>query len=90
MTRITVEIDDQLLATARDVLGTETKVATINAALESVARRKLVAEAIALMNSVEMDYSGSEHSFRYGGGRDLGKLAERARLPREDPYPESA
>ena len=84
MTRITVEIDDELLATAREVLGTETKVATINAALQAVARRKLVADAIALMNSVEMDYTGSEQSFRYGGGRDLSKLAEKARLPREE------
>ena len=90
MTRITVEIDDELLAIAREVLGTETKVATINAALQAVARRKLVADAIALMNSVEMDYSGSENSFRYGGGRDLSKLAEKARLELEAERRESS
>ncbi len=80
MTRITVEIDDELLATAREVLGTETKVATINAALQEVARRKQVAEMLAVFDSVEMDYSRSVHSFKYGGGRDLSKLAEKARL----------
>ena len=87
MTRITVDIDDELLATAREVLGTETKVATINAALQSVARRKQVRDAITLMNSVEMDFSGSEDSFRYGGGRDLSQLEAKARRPREDSPP---
>jgi hypothetical protein len=90
MTRITVEIDDELLAIAREVLGTETKVATINAALQAVARRKLVADAIALMNSVEMDYSGSANSLRYGGGRDLSKLEEKARLEVEAERRESS
>jgi Arc/MetJ family transcription regulator len=83
MTRITVEIDDELLATAREVLGTETKVATINAALQEVARRKQVAEMLALLDTVEMDFSGSANSVRYGGGRDLSKLAEKARLEAE-------
>lgn len=80
MTRITVEIDDELLATAREVLGTETKVATINAALQEVARRKHVAEMLAVFDRVEMDYSRSVNSFKYGGGRDLSKLEEKARL----------
>jgi Arc/MetJ family transcription regulator len=79
MTRITVEIDDGLLATAREVLGTDTKVATVNAALRAVARRKQVIDAIVALNSVEMEYSGSEHSFRYGGDRDLSRLEDRAR-----------
>ena len=80
MTRITVEIDDELLAAAREVLGTETKVATINAALQEVARRKQVAEMLALLDTVEFDYTRSEYSAPYGGGRDFIKLAERARL----------
>jgi Arc/MetJ family transcription regulator len=84
MTRITVEIDDELLAAAREVLGTETKVATINAALQSVTRRKQVREAIELMNSVEMDYTRSVHSFKHGGGRDLSRLEEKARLEEEE------
>ena len=90
MTRITVEIDDELLAAAREVLGTETKVATINAALQSVTRRKQVRDAIELMNSVEMDFSGSENSFRYGGGRDLSRLDEKARLAEEAAKRENA
>jgi len=80
MTRITVDIDDELLATAREVLGTETKVATINAALREVARRKQVAEMLAVFDSVEMDYTRSAHAFKYGGGRDLSQLDEKARL----------
>jgi Arc/MetJ family transcription regulator len=90
MTRITVEVNDELLEAARDILGTDTKVATINAALLQVARRKQVADALALMNSVDMDYSGSETSFRYGGGRDLSRLEEKARLAEETLGRESA
>jgi Arc/MetJ family transcription regulator len=90
MTRITVEINEQLLAAAREVLGTETKVATINAALQEVARRKQVADMLAAFDSVEMDYSGSEKSFRYGGGRDLSRLEEKARLAEEAFRKESA
>jgi Arc/MetJ family transcription regulator len=90
MTRITVEINEELLAAAREVLGTETKVATINAALREVARRKQVADMLAAFDSVEMDYSGSEKSFRYGGGRDLNRLEEKARLAEEAFRKESA
>jgi Arc/MetJ family transcription regulator len=89
-TRITVEVDDELLAAAREVLGTETKVATIHAALQQVARRRKVAEALELMNSVEMDYSGSRDSFRFGGGRDLSRLEEKARLAQEALHRETA
>ena len=89
-TRITVEVNDEWLAAAKEVLGTTTKVGTINAALQEVARRKQVAEAVALMNSVEMDYSGSESSFRFGGGRDLSRLDEKARLAEEAFLRESA
>jgi Arc/MetJ family transcription regulator len=90
MTRITVEIDDELLAAAREVLGTETKVATINAALQEVARRKQVAEMLAIFDSVEMDYSRSASAFKYGGGRDLSRLEEKARLEQEASQRESA
>jgi hypothetical protein len=37
------------------------------------------AEVIAALDSVAMDLEGSEGSFRYGGGRDLSRLEERAR-----------
>jgi hypothetical protein len=90
MTRITVDIDDELLATAREVLGTETKVATINAALHEVARRKQVAEMLAVFDSVEMDYSRSTHAFKHGGGRDLSRLEEQARLEQEAARRETA
>jgi Arc/MetJ family transcription regulator len=91
MTRITVEIDDQLLEAARDVLGTDTKVATINEALREVARRKLVAESIAAMNMADMDFElGSERGIREGWGRDFSALDEKARMDPNDAYRESA
>ena len=52
--------------------------ATINAAPDS-APRKQAAEIMAALDSVAMDYTGSEQSWRYGGGRDLSRLEERAR-----------
>lgn len=79
MTRITVDVNDEWLDAAREVLGTDTKVGTINAALHSFALRKKAAEIVAALNSVEMDYTDSEQAWRYGGGRDLSRLAEDAR-----------
>ena len=79
MTRITVDVNDEWLTAARQVLGTDTKVATINAALHSFALRKQAAEIVAALDSVPMDFSGSEKSFRYRGGRDLSRLEEKAR-----------
>jgi Arc/MetJ family transcription regulator len=38
MTRITVEVNDELLEAAREALGTDSHVATIDAALRSVAQ----------------------------------------------------
>jgi len=82
MTRITVEIDDNLLHGAQRVLGTKTKVATINEALRLQALRAQAADIIGALDSVEMDFAGSGDSFRYGGGRDLAATEERARAPR--------
>ena len=79
MTRITVDVNDDWLETARDVLGTDTKVATINAALHSIALRKQAADIVAAFASVPMDFGGSEQSWDYGGGRDLSHLAKDAR-----------
>jgi hypothetical protein len=79
MTRITVDVNDEWLEAAREVLGTDTKVGTINAALETFAQRKKAAEIIALLDSAEMDHTGSADSWRYGGGRDLSRLVEAAR-----------
>jgi hypothetical protein len=34
---------------------------------------------MAVLDSIEMDYSGSDHAWRYGGGRDLSRVLEDAR-----------
>jgi hypothetical protein len=79
MTRITVDVNDQWLDAAREVLGTATKVATINEALRSFAVRKQAAEIVAAFDAVQMDFAGSEQAWHHGGGRDLSRLAEDAR-----------
>jgi hypothetical protein len=79
MTRITVDVNDGWLEAARVVLGTDTKVATINEALRIQAQKAKAAEILAALDSVEMDYTASADSFRYGGGRDLSRLDELAR-----------
>ncbi len=79
MTRITVDVNEGWLEAARVVLGTDTKVATINEALRIQALKAEAAGILAALDSVEMDYSGSADSFRYGGGRDLGRLDALAR-----------
>jgi hypothetical protein len=79
MTRITVDVNDEWLEAAREVLGTDTKVGTINAALETFAQRKKAAEIMAALDSVQMDFTGSENAWRYGAGRDFSRLEEAAR-----------
>ena len=79
MTRIMVDVNDEWLEGARRYLGTDTKVATINAALRAFAQRKLAAEVSADLDGLDIDYSGSGDAWRFGGGRDLSQLAEDAR-----------
>jgi hypothetical protein len=81
MTRITVDVNDEWLEAARAELGTDTKVATINAALQAFAQRRKAAEIAETFARVEMDFSGSAEAWRFGGGRDLRPevLVERAR-----------
>lgn len=80
MARITVDVNEEWLAAAQEVLRTPTKVATINAALEAFARRKQVAAFMAAFDeTADWDFSGSEQGWRYGGGRDLSRLVENAR-----------
>lgn len=79
MTRISVDVNDEWLDAAREVLGTDTKVATINEALRLLALRKQAAEIMAALDSVEMDFEGSAQAWRYGGGRDLSRVVENAR-----------
>jgi hypothetical protein len=78
MTRITVDVNDHWLEAARVVLGTDTKVATINAALHVQALKAEAAEVLAAFDSAEMDFGPSD-GFGYGGGRDLSQLEEQAR-----------
>lgn len=75
MTRITVDVNDEWLDAARDVLGTDTKVATINAALHAFAVRKRAAEIVAAFDAVPVELDDRGRSWRYGGGRDLSALA---------------
>jgi len=79
MTRITVDVNDEWLEAARAELGTETKVATINAALHAFAVRRKAVDIVAAFDSVEIDFSDSPHGWRYDGGRDLSRLEEDAR-----------
>jgi len=82
MTRITVDVNDEWLEAAKKVLGTSTKVATINEALRAQAVKDQAARILAAFDSVTMDFTGSENAFGYGGGRDLSRLAEQARTGR--------
>lgn len=79
MTRITVDVNDDWLAAAQEVLGTGTKVATINAALYSFALQKQAAEIAAVFANADMDFTGSDQAWRFGGGRDLSRIVEDAR-----------
>jgi hypothetical protein len=79
MTRITVDVNDEWLDAAREVLGTDTKVATINEALRAFAMRKKAVDIVAAFDSVPMDFAGSGHAWGHGGGRDLSRLDEEAR-----------
>lgn len=79
MARITVDVNEEWLEAAQDVLGTNTKVATINAALHSFAVRRQAKDIVAAFDSVPMDFSESDRAWGYGGGRDFSRLAEDAR-----------
>jgi Arc/MetJ family transcription regulator len=79
MTRITVDVNDAWLAAAREVLGTDTKVATINEALRSFALKQQAIDIVHALDSVEMVFDDPTGGFRFGGGRDLSKLAKEAR-----------
>lgn len=75
MTRITVDVNDEWLDAARDALGTDTKVATINAALQVFALRRQAAEIVAAFDAVPVELGDGVDSWGYGGGRDLSALA---------------
>lgn len=79
MTRITVDVNDEWLEAARNVLGTSTKVATINEALHMQAISEQADRVLEAFDSVTMDFTGSRDSFGYDGGRDLSRLEDEAR-----------
>jgi Arc/MetJ family transcription regulator len=79
MARITVDVNEEWLEAARRILGTGTKVATINEALRVQAVKEEADRILAAFDSVPMDFGGSGDAFGYGGGRDLSQLEEQAR-----------
>jgi Arc/MetJ family transcription regulator len=79
MARITVDVNEEWLASARRVLGTDTKVATINEALRIQATKEQARQILAALDSVKMDFAGSADAFGNGGGRDLSELESDAR-----------
>ncbi len=72
MTRTVIDIDDKALATAARVLGTKTKVATVNAALADVAKREKQLEAALGIATGSKDLAdpkimkGASRSFDFG------------------------
>lgn len=79
MARITVDVNEEWLDSARRVLGTDTKVATINEALRIQATKEQARQILAALDSVKMDFTGSADAFGHGGGRDLSELESDAR-----------
>jgi hypothetical protein len=77
--RITVDVNEEWLDAAREVLGTHTKVATINAALHAFAVQRQARDIVWAFDSVLVDFEGSSGAWRYGGGRDLSRLEDDAR-----------
>lgn len=57
-TRITIDVNDEWLEAAREILGTQTKVATVNEALRSFAVRK---QAPAILAALDIDTCRSGH-----------------------------
>lgn len=72
MTRTVIDIDDKALAVASRILGTKTKVATVNAALAEVANRDKQLEAIRGIAKGSKDLAdpeimkGASRSFDFG------------------------
>jgi Arc/MetJ family transcription regulator len=83
VTRITVDVNEAWLEAARRVLGTGTKVATINEALRVQAVKEEADRILAAFDSVPMGFAGSGDAFGYGGGRDLSQLEAQARNGRD-------
>lgn len=74
-----MDVNEEWLEAAREVLGTHTKVATINAALHAFAVRRQAIDIVRAFDSVPMDFDISVDAWGYGGGRDLSSLERDAR-----------
>jgi Bacterial antitoxin of type II TA system, VapB len=77
--RITVDVNEEWLEAAREVLDTDTKVATINAALRAFAVRRQAIDIVRAFDSVAMNFDVAVDAWGYGGGRDLSALEHDAR-----------
>jgi Arc/MetJ family transcription regulator len=77
--RITVDVNEEWLAAAQEVLGTDTKVATINAALRAIAIRRQARDIVAAFDSVPIEFDRSGDAWGFHGGRDLSTLERDAK-----------
>lgn len=55
MSRMTMTVDDVLLAEAQQALGVATKVEAVRRALQEAVRRRKLAEALSHRGSIELD-----------------------------------
>lgn len=77
-----VDIDDEALARAREILGTTTKKDTINTALREVVRRQAVEDLFEMWREGSMDYDDHESLRRdawgYSAAADTGETKRAA------------
>jgi Arc/MetJ family transcription regulator len=71
MSMTAVDIDDEALARAREILGTTTKKDTINTALREVVRRQAVNDLFEMMDGDAFEYDDPEQLRRDAWGVPL-------------------
>ncbi len=60
MTRMTVSIDDGLLANAQEALGARTKIETIRMALKEAVRQRRLKQALENRNRIELSMDANQ------------------------------
>ena len=60
MTRMTVSIDDGLLANAQEALGARTKIETIRMALKEAVRQRRLKQALENRNRIELSIEANQ------------------------------
>ena len=60
MTRMTVSIDDGLLANAQEALGARTKIETIRMALKEAVRQRRLKQALENRNRIELSLDANQ------------------------------